>query len=89
MSIASMVLGIVAVVFSCCTYWITFPCAIIGIILAALSMKNKMKGKNMAIAGLVMCIVSVAFGIIAIITAGALLASMPFIADLIPSNPPF
>ena len=38
--IASMVLGIVALVMSCCFYFISIPCAIIGIILAGIALSG-------------------------------------------------
>lgn len=75
-SVASMVLGIVAVVMSCCIYYIAFPCGVVGLILGALSLRDKKPGKGMAIAGIVMSIVSLALAVIVIVTAGALTAGM-------------
>lgn len=53
LAIASMVLGIVALVFSCCIYYISIPCAIVGLILGGVSLAKKQPGKGMAVAGLV------------------------------------
>lgn len=61
-AIASMVLGIVAILFSCCTTLISIPCAIVGVILGGVAMdkiaKGTGRGKGMAIAGIVTGIVS-------------------------------
>ncbi len=58
LAIASMVLGIVALCLSCCFYYVSIPCAVVGLILAAVSLKGNKGGKGMAIAGLVTSIVS-------------------------------
>ncbi len=49
LAIASMVLGIVSIVFFC-TWYISAPCAVLAIIFAILSLKSTKRG--MAIAGL-------------------------------------
>ena len=69
LAVASMVLGIVAVVFSCIIY-ISIPCGIVGLILGAVSLATKKGGKGMAIAGIVCSIVAIAVVIISAI-AGA------------------
>lgn len=74
LAIAAMVLGIVALVLSCCTYYISLPCAIIGIILAAVSLKGQKPGKGMAIAGLVCAIVSLIPAILLIIFSGSIMS---------------
>ena len=58
MSIASMVLGI------CATALLCLPAGIVGLVLAAISLKRKYEGRNMAIAGLVTSIVSIALSIL-------------------------
>lgn len=69
MSIAAMVFGIIGVVFSFIPIvcFVAFPCAIVGIVLAAVAMKRINTGaegsKGMAIAGLVCGIVGCAFGL--------------------------
>lgn len=72
LAIASMVLGIVALVLSCCLYFISIPCAVIGVILAAVSIKGQRDGKGMAIAGMVCSIISLVPAIIVIVTGSAL-----------------
>lgn len=76
LGVASMVLGILAVLLSCCYYYVAFPCALIGLILGAVAIKKNNRGKGMAIAGLVLSIISVAIAVITIVTAGALLAGL-------------
>jgi len=77
-SIASMVLGIVSVVFGCCFYYISIPCAIVGLVLGIISLKKKEDGRSMAMAGVITSIVSLALSIIVIVTAGAFLAHLPW-----------
>ena len=60
LAIASMVLGIVALV-------VSIPCAIIGAILGFISLASGKKGKGMAIAGVVCSIVSLIPAILMII----------------------
>lgn len=71
--ITSMVLGLVAILTSCCYYYISIPCAIVGIVLAAVGMKSGKGGKGMGIAGLVLSIVSLVPAIIVIATGAAIL----------------
>ncbi len=58
LAIASMVLGIVALVMACCFWFISVPCAVVGVILGAVSLAGQKPGKGMAIAGVVCSIVS-------------------------------
>ncbi|MCF7928191.1 MAG: DUF4190 domain-containing protein [Spirochaetales bacterium] len=70
MATAALVLGIVGVVFS----WVPILNFILGalaIILGALGMKKTPEKKGMAIAGLVLGIVTVVVGIIVVAVAGA------------------
>lgn len=68
MAIASMVCGIVSIVLICCTYYISIPCAIVGLVLGIMS--NKKYGKNgMAIAGIVCSIITIALSIVFIFWA--------------------
>lgn len=85
-SIASMVLGIVSIVFSCCLWYIALPCGVVGLVLGVLSLRDKKPGRNTAIAGIVMCIVSLALAVVAIIFAGALSAEMQTILDQMQSQ---
>lgn len=73
--IASMVLGIVALCLSCCFYYVSIPCAIIGIILGAAGLK-KQAGRGMAIAGLVCSIISIIPAIIIISTGASIMSAL-------------
>lgn len=75
--IASMVLGIVSLVLGCCFPYISIPCAVIGVILAAVSLGGHKDGRGMAIAGLVCSIISLIPAVIVIIGgASTMLSSM-------------
>lgn len=74
LAIASMVLGIVALLPSCCIPYITLPCAVLGIIFAGASLAGKKPGKGMAIAGLVCSIVSLIPALIVVISGAALIS---------------
>lgn len=69
LSIGAMVFGILGVIFSWIPFvvYIALPCAIVGIVMAAIAMKKIKEGaegsKGMAIAGLVCGIVGAAFGL--------------------------
>lgn len=65
LSIAAMVLGIIALVFFC-AWPISIPCAILAIIFGAVQLKKA--GKGMAIAGLSLGIISIAIWIILVAT---------------------
>lgn len=77
MSIASLVLGICAIVL-----WPLFgvltaiPCGIVGLILGALALSRKMDGRGMAIGGVVCSIVACAFSAIAIVSCMCLAAAL-------------
>ena len=72
--VASMVLGIVALVMSCCFYFISIPCAIIGIILAGIGLSGNKEGRGMAI-GLVCSVVSLIPAAIVIISGVSFMSS--------------
>ena len=76
LAVASMVLGIVSVVFCCCFVYISIPCGIVGLILGAISVATKKGGKGMAIAGIVCSIVSLAVAIIAAAAGASLYYDM-------------
>lgn len=76
LAIASMVLGIVALVLSCCIYYVSIPCALIGIILGGVSLAQHKPGKGMAIAGLVTSIISIIPAIIVIVFGASIMASL-------------
>ncbi len=74
-AIASLVLGIVALLTSCCFYYISIPLAVIGIILGIVGIKSQKRGKGMGIAGLVCSLVSIAPAVFIIVTGSAILGS--------------
>ncbi len=80
LSVASMVLGIIAIVMSCCFYYVSLPCAVLGVIFGAVALSKVSKGtgdgKGMAIAGLVLSIISIVPAIIMIILGGSLMSEM-------------
>ena len=71
-SITSMILGIIAILAGCCFWYVSIPCAIIGIIFAAVGMKSGKGGKGMAITGLVLSIVSLVPSLMVMIGGAAL-----------------
>lgn len=76
LAIASMVLGIVALVFSCCLPVITYICALVGVVLGGVSLGKKKGGKGMAIAGLVCSIIALAPAVYITVAGATLLASL-------------
>ena len=76
MAIASMVLGILSLVLSCCIPYVPFLLALIGVILAGVSLSKKTPGKGMAIAGLVCSIISLIPATLVVLGTFAGLASL-------------
>ncbi len=75
-AVASMVCGIVSLVFSCCIPWVTFILALVGVILGGVSIATKKGGKGMAIAGLVCSIVALVPAVIMLIAGTAAIADL-------------
>ena len=75
MAIASMVLGIVSVVLSCC-YYLSIPCAVLAIIFGILVLRRGPEGKKMAVAGIICGAVTVVLVIVLFVSAGAIAAAM-------------
>ena len=75
MAIAAMILGIVSLVSSCCFYYVSIPCAVVSVVLAAVTLKSKRNGRGMAIAGLVCAIISLVPAIIMISTGAAIISA--------------
>ena len=73
--VASMVLGIVSLCLSCCAYFISIPCAIVGIILGLIGLKKK-AGRGMATAGLVCSIISFIPAIVIISTGASIVSTL-------------
>lgn len=81
LAIASMVLGIVSIIMLCCTYWISIPCAIVGLVLGIVN--NKKNGKNgMATAGIVCSIISIVLAVLLIVFAMAIVGAVGGAAGL-------
>lgn len=76
LAVASMVLGIVALVLSCCFPWVTIICALLAVVLGGASIAKKMGGKGMAIAGLVCGIIGLVPAVVLLITGAALTAAL-------------
>ena len=66
MAVASLVLGIISVVLFC-VWYLSLPCAVVGLILGILSLKSS--GRGMAIAGLVLSIIAIAIFVVMLILA--------------------
>ena len=71
MAVASMVLGIVGFLISCCFYPVTIVMAGVGLILGAVAIKKGPAGKGMAVTGIVLSIISLAFAVLVIILAAS------------------
>lgn len=66
LAIASMVLGIVAILMTCCSGYFSIPFAIVGLVLGIMSNRNNGKS-GMATAGIVCSIIAIALSIVLII----------------------
>ena len=77
LSIASMVCGICALVFTCCIPYVPQILGILGVIFAGVSLSKHMGGKGMAIAGLVCSLIALAIYAIALITGSSAPATIP------------
>lgn len=73
LGIASMVLGIVGAVFALCFYPVAFVCAVVGLPLGGVAMSRISKGradpsgKGQAVAGVVLCTITIALAVIMMI----------------------
>lgn len=77
MAVASLVLGIVALVFAFIpgVSWIAWIGGVVGIVLGVLGRKREPEKKGMATAGLVMSIVAVVLGVLMFIACAACLTA--------------
>lgn len=73
-----MVLGIVALVFSCCIPVLPALLALIGIVLAGVSLSGQKPGKGMAIAGLVCSIIALVPAVMLLTGASSLMSLFSF-----------
>ena len=76
LAVAGMVLGIVALVFSCCFPYITFVCALVGCILSGVSLAKHKGGKGMAVAGLVCSIIGLVPAIMVVVAGASILSAL-------------
>lgn len=76
LAIASMVLGIVALVLSCCVPYLPIVLSLLAVILGGVSLAKKMGGKGMAIAGLVCGIIGLVPAVIVVVSGAAILSSL-------------
>ena len=82
MAIASMVLGIVGIVFAFFCYPVGFICALVGLPLGAVAKSKISKGQasrdanGQAVTGIVLCIITVAIAIIMVAVVGAAIGSL-------------
>ncbi len=74
LAVASMILGIISLLFGCCFWYVSLPAALVSIALASVSLAKKNDGKGMAIAGLVTSIVSLVPAVIIFLTGTSLTA---------------
>lgn len=63
LAIASLVLGILSLLSSCCIFYVSIVLAIVSLVLGIVSLAGKHGGKGMAIAGIVLSSISVLLGI--------------------------
>lgn len=82
MAIASMVLGICALLFSCCIPYLPFFLAVVAVILGGLSLAKKQGGKGMAIAGLVCGIIALIPSLMVLIGGAALTSALSDLSDM-------
>lgn len=76
LAVASMVLGILALVLSCCVPYLPILLALLAVVLGGVSLAKKMGGKGMAIAGLVCGIIGLIPAVILIVTGAALFSAL-------------
>jgi lysylphosphatidylglycerol synthetase-like protein (DUF2156 family) len=69
MAVASLVLGIVGFVLSCCCFWVSIVCSVLAIVFAIISRRSEPNGRmsNMAVAGLIIGAVSLAMAIVVLV----------------------
>ena len=75
LAIASMVLGICSIVF-CCVWYLSAVLAIVGLVLAIVSLKGEKPGRGMAIAGLITSIIGLVIVVVVVFILGMSLADL-------------
>lgn len=76
LAVASMVMGILALLLSCCVPYLPILLALLAVVFGAVSLAKKMGGKGMAIAGLVCGIIGLIPAVILIVTGAALFSAL-------------
>lgn len=67
MSVAAMVLGIVAIVGACCCTYVGIICGVIAVILGIISKKKQHEGAQMALAGIICGAIGFVIGLVTLI----------------------
>lgn len=67
MSVAAMVLGIVAIVGACCCTYVGIICGVIAVVLGIISKKQQREGAQMALAGIICGSIGFVIGLIQLI----------------------
>lgn len=75
MGVASMILGILSVTTSCCVPYLPIVLALVGLVLGAAGIKMN-SGRGMAIAGLILSIISLIPAIAAIVIGGSIISEI-------------
>ena len=75
LAIASMVMGILAVVFCCCFFYFSIPLGIGSLVTGIIVLRKQNPGKGMAIAGIVTGSVAIVLAIILIIFVAILIST--------------
>lgn len=76
LAVASMVMGILALLLSCCVPYLPILLALLAVVFGGISLAKKMGGKGMAIAGLVCGIIGLIPAVILIVTGAALFSAL-------------
>lgn len=76
LAIASMVLGICALVLSCCVPYVPALLALLAVVFGGVSIAKKKGGKGMAVAGLVCGVIGLVPSVIVIISGAAIMAEL-------------
>ena len=76
LAIASLVLGIIGLVLSCCVPYVPLLLALLAVVLGGVSLAKKQGGKGMSIAGLICGIITLIPSILVVIYGAALMAEL-------------
>lgn len=76
LAIASLVLGIIGLVLSCCVPYVPLLLALLAVVLGGVSLAKKQGGKGMSIAGLICGIITLIPSILVVIYGAVLMAEL-------------